>query len=78
MTSATFEIRQMDCMDCHNRPAHRYRAPNDAVDFAMSIGKIDPKLAWVKSNAVAALMPKYQTEAEALAGIASRLRATYR
>ncbi len=74
---STFEIRQMDCMDCHNRPAHRYRAPNDAVDFAMSIGKIDPKLAWVKSNAVAALMPKYQTEAEALAGIASRLRATY-
>ena len=34
-------VRQMDCMDCHNRPAHRYQTPNDAVNLAMSLGKID-------------------------------------
>ncbi len=72
-----FEIRRMDCIDCHNRPAHQYRAPNDAVDFALSIGKLDPKLPWIKSNAVAVLAAKYATEAEAMAGIAGRLRATY-
>ena len=71
------EIRQMDCMDCHNRPAHRYRSPNDAVNFAMSIGKIDPKISGVKSNAVAVLVQKYNTEAEALAGIAAGLQSKY-
>lgn len=25
------EIRRMDCMDCHNRPAHKYKTPDDAV-----------------------------------------------
>jgi hypothetical protein len=25
-------VRAMDCMDCHNRPAHHFRTPNDAVD----------------------------------------------
>ncbi len=72
-----FEIRQMDCMDCHNRPAHRYRSPNEAVNFAMSIGKINPALPWVKSNAVALLVQKYTTEEEALQKIATGLRAKY-
>ena len=72
-----FEIRQMDCMDCHNRPAHRYHAPNDAVDLAMSTGKIDPQLPWVKSNAVAVLVSKYTTEDEALKNISSTLRSKY-
>jgi nitrate/TMAO reductase-like tetraheme cytochrome c subunit len=71
------EIRLMDCMDCHNRPSHRFRSPNDAVDLAMSIGKIDPKLPWVKSNAVVALAAKYATESEALEKIASALRSSY-
>ena len=28
-------------MDCHNRPAHTYQSPNDAVNLAMSLGQID-------------------------------------
>lgn len=72
-----FEIRQMDCIDCHNRPAHRYRSPNDAVNFAMSVGKIDPQMPGVKSNAVAVLVQKYGTEAEALQNIAAGLQAKY-
>jgi hypothetical protein len=32
----THEIRTMDCMDCHNRPAHIYKKPNDAVDRALA------------------------------------------
>lgn len=74
---ARFEIRQMDCIDCHNRPAHRYNAPNAAVDFAMSVGKINPSLPWVKSNAVAVLSRKYKSEDEALETIAGILRAKY-
>jgi nitrate/TMAO reductase-like tetraheme cytochrome c subunit len=72
-----YEMRRMDCMDCHNRPSHRYRTPNDMVDFAMTTGRIDAKLPWVKSNAVAALIVKYETEAEAITKIEARLRASY-
>jgi hypothetical protein len=32
---AGYEIRRMDCLDCHNRPAHDFHAPNDAVDVAI-------------------------------------------
>lgn len=72
-----YEIRLMDCMDCHNRPSHRFRSPNDAVNFAMSIGKIDPSIPWVKSNVVAVLAAEYETEAEALENITTTLRAAY-
>lgn len=72
-----YEIRMMDCMDCHNRPSHRYRTPADMVDFAMSTGKIDTKLPYVKSNAVSALIAKYESEAEALPKIAARLQGSY-
>ena len=74
---AKYEIRTMDCMDCHNRPAHNFHSPNDAVDLAMASGRINPALPWVKSNAVAALVQNYSTEAAALQGIAQALRAKY-
>lgn len=72
-----YEIRTMDCMDCHNRPAHQYASPNDAVNFAMSIGKIDPGIPWVKSNVVALLAEEYETEDEALEKIADGLEEIY-
>ena len=25
------EVRRFDCMDCHNRPAHQFRAPGDLL-----------------------------------------------
>jgi hypothetical protein len=31
-----FETRKMDCMDCHNRPAHRFTPPDRAVDLAIA------------------------------------------
>ena len=31
------EIRTMDCMDCHNRPSHRYLSPDKAVNQAMAL-----------------------------------------
>ena len=72
-----FEVRSMDCIDCHNRPAHRYNTPNNAVDFAMSVGSINPALPWIKSNVVAVLTKKYQTEDEALKTIDESLKARY-
>ncbi len=71
-------IRTMDCLDCHNRPAHRFEAPNDAVDEAMATGRMDPALPWLKSNVVAVLTASYSTEADATQKIAEHLRARYR
>jgi hypothetical protein len=68
----------MDCMDCHNRPAHDFRPPNDSVDLAMRVGEIDSSMPWVKSNAVAVLIANYRTENEAMTKIDATLRATYK
>jgi len=70
-------IRRMDCIDCHNRPAHDFQPPNDAVELAMTLGSIDPAMPWVKSNAVYSLTQHYTNEPEAMAKIDASLRADY-
>ena len=71
------KVRRMDCMDCHNRPAHRYQTPNSAVNLAMSLGRIDRGLAYIKTNAVFALTRHYTNETQALEGIATALAVRY-
>jgi hypothetical protein len=70
-------IRTMDCMDCHSRPAHHFRAPNDAVDLAMALGKISTKLPAIKRESVLALTADYPSKEEALRKIESTLQAKY-
>ncbi len=70
-------IRTMDCMDCHNRPAHMYSTPNKAVNLAMRLGHIDRNLPSIKSNAVYALTRTYTNETQALQGIATYLARCY-
>ena len=71
------QLHRMDCMDCHNRPAHKFLSPNDAVDLSMAAGKIDPAIPWAKSNVVQVLTSEYATETEALAKIGDDLKARY-
>jgi hypothetical protein len=75
---ARHQIRRMDCMDCHSRPAHKVHPPNDAVDLALSTGRLDPKTPWIKSKAVTALVQPYKTKGEAEQGIANSLREAYK
>ncbi len=70
-------IRKMDCMDCHNRPAHKYESPAKAVNMAMSVGSIDTSLGYVKTNAVYALTQTYATQEEGVKKIASFLTERY-
>jgi nitrate/TMAO reductase-like tetraheme cytochrome c subunit len=74
---AKYQIRRMDCMDCHSRPAHKLHTPNEAVDLALLTGRLDPKIPWVKSKIVAALVKSYSTKGEAEQGIADSLREAY-
>lgn len=61
--SAKGETRRMDCVDCHNRPAHQYRNPQRMVNHLMMLGWIDPALPSAKDLAVHALEEKYSTAA---------------
>ena len=70
-------LRTMDCMDCHNRPAHRYQTPNTAVNLAMFLGKIDRGLPLVKSNALHVLTQSYTNDTQALQTIATTLSQRY-
>jgi nitrate/TMAO reductase-like tetraheme cytochrome c subunit len=71
------ELRTMDCMDCHNRPAHTYQTPSDALNLAISLGKIDRSLPSVKANALSVLTHTYTNETEALETIATTLVGEY-
>jgi nitrate/TMAO reductase-like tetraheme cytochrome c subunit len=72
-----YKIRNMDCMDCHNRPAHKFLPPNDAVDQSMAMGRIDTSIPWAKKNAVEALSAEYATREEAQSKIEGYLREKY-
>ena len=60
-------VREMDCMDCHNRPAHSLELPERAVDNAMYVGEIPATLPFIKKKAVEVLKKSYPTR-EAAAG----------
>ena len=72
-----YEIRKMDCMDCHNRPSHRYVPPDQAVNLAMELGQIDRTISWIKTNAVYVLTRKYDNDTQARDGIATMLADRY-
>jgi hypothetical protein len=62
--------RRMDCVDCHNRPAHAYLPPDVAVDQAFAAGRLDPALPFLKRESIALLNKPYKTEDEAVRSIA--------
>jgi hypothetical protein len=73
------ERRRMDCVDCHNRPSHRFDATADkAVNRALSTSEIPPTLPFIKREATAALKATYPTQTAAADAIAARLREFYR
>ncbi len=70
--------RRMDCIDCHNRPAHDYLPPDVALDQSFAAGRLDPSLPYLKRQAVAALNQPYATEDEAVKAIGVSLDGFYR
>ena len=65
--------KEMSCLDCHNRPSHRFELPDRAVDRAMLDGSIPTSLAAIKKNAVDLLKKEYsQPEAEITAALQSQ------
>ena len=59
--SAQNPARTMDCIDCHNRPAHIYRTPGRSVNLLLALGRIDPSLPNAKDLAVFVLETPYSS-----------------
>jgi hypothetical protein len=69
--------RVMDCMDCHNRPAHNFPTPDSGVDEALLKGRIPTDLPFVKKVAVEALFARYPNQTAARAGIRAKIESFY-
>lgn len=70
--------RVMDCIDCHNMPAHKFHMPSEAMDKAMANGAISPLLPFVKKEGLVLLKAKYDSQAEAGQKITAGLDRYYR
>jgi nitrate/TMAO reductase-like tetraheme cytochrome c subunit len=72
------ERRQMDCVDCHNRPTHAFQLPERALDDALAAGRMSPRLPWLKKTAAALLRAEYPDRETALRRIPEALVGYYR
>lgn len=73
------EWRTMDCVDCHNRPTHIYRAPGEELDTLIASGAVDATLPYLKREGVRLIeAADYETHDAARAGLAESLQAFYR
>jgi nitrate/TMAO reductase-like tetraheme cytochrome c subunit len=67
--------RRMGCIDCHNRPAHRFAStPQRAVDAAMGAGLISTSIPFIRRESVRALSAVYSDQDAAVAGIDQSIR----
>ncbi|MEZ5316106.1 MAG: NapC/NirT family cytochrome c [Vicinamibacterales bacterium] len=67
-------LRTMDCLDCHNRPAHGMTLDaSQAVDQAIARGEISRSLPFAKRDVVAAISETYPDAQAAEAGIRQKL-----
>ena len=71
-------VREMDCVDCHNRPTHIYLSPDEAMDEKLLTGVIPRELPFIKQQGFALITRDYQSQEEAKNTIATELRAWYR
>lgn len=67
----------MQCVDCHNRPAHAFESPDRAVDEALVSGQISPGLPSVKKIGIDLIKAEYRTDAEAAQKIPAGLASAY-
>ena len=73
----TLETREMDCMDCHNRPSHNYHTPIFAINNAITAGLIPKELPEIKLMAMDAMNRQYSTTDSAMMGIENAINEYY-
>lgn len=66
---SSYEIRTMDCMDCHNRPSHIYRSPREIMNALMVQGAVSAELPEIRSIGADVLVTEYSSTQNALDSI---------
>lgn len=72
------EMRDMDCLDCHNRPSHAYELPERALDNALATGELAADLPLIKKVGLELLKKEYATTEEGERQIPEQLKKFYR
>ena len=70
-------VREMDCIDCHNRPTHVYQPAKVAINNKILSGDIPVDLPFIKRQAMEIVQQEYTSQAEARTAIASALNNWY-
>lgn len=73
----SMEIRTMDCIDCHNRPSHLYRAPTLFINSAMTAGDIPATLPEIKRLCVELCAEEYPSTDSAFSRIHTTITEFY-
>jgi len=73
----SLEIREMDCIDCHNRPSHKYNPPEYFLNDAITAGKISRDLPEIKTIALEVCIEEFETSDSALVYIESNILEFY-
>ena len=71
------ELREMDCIDCHNRPTHIYLPPGVALDNKILSGQIDVSIPYIKKKAMEVIVREYSSQEQAKASIATEIQEFY-
>src|SRR5690606_9368923 len=76
--AARLPMHEMQCVDCHNRPAHAFELPERALNRAMVSGEIPPTLPFAKKIGLELLQTDYPDQEDAVRKIAGGFRNYYR
>jgi nitrate/TMAO reductase-like tetraheme cytochrome c subunit len=68
---------EMQCVDCHNRPAHSFQPAARAIDSALASGDVAATLPFVKKTGLAILTAVYATDDDAAKEIPAKLSSFY-
>jgi hypothetical protein len=71
-------LREMDCIDCHNRPSHIYLPAEDALDRKLAEGDIPQELPYIKRQAMELITASYATMQLAREAITNGLNSWYK
>jgi nitrate/TMAO reductase-like tetraheme cytochrome c subunit len=74
----TGQKREMDCIDCHNRAAHSFDTPEDALNKDMAAGTPSASLPFIHKQGLALIKAQYASQEEATARITQGLGTFYR
>ncbi len=62
-------VQKMNCLTCHNRPAHNFKTPDELIDRALLRQDISSTLPFIKRVAIQAMIRDQKTKSAALSAI---------